>query len=193
MDLYTYWLMEKVAEEEKKQEGFIKKHKNKLVGAASVVGGGVAGYGVGKAAEYGVRGIAEIQRKSLAKDYDKVIHSYNRAVSEGKSLEAAAKQTKMEAGAAARMHRSRIKQVNPRLNPNTREEAKAQIRNLSSKVREANKRVKNHLSMIIDAEESRKRINEAQKSFYSANDLGRAWQGVKRLVKDPFSRFLRRK
>ena len=41
MDLYNYWLMEKVAEEEK-QESFAKRHKGKLIGGGVSVAGGIA-------------------------------------------------------------------------------------------------------------------------------------------------------
>ncbi len=43
MDLYNYWLMEKVAEEEK-QDGFAKRHEKKLIGAG-VIGAGALGAG----------------------------------------------------------------------------------------------------------------------------------------------------
>ena len=44
MDLYNYWLMEKVAEEEK-QESFAKRHKGKLIGGG-VAGGIAAAHGL---------------------------------------------------------------------------------------------------------------------------------------------------
>jgi len=44
MDLYNYWLMEKVAEE-KKQEGFVKNNKGKLI--AGALAGTTVGAGVG--------------------------------------------------------------------------------------------------------------------------------------------------
>ncbi len=52
MDLYNYWLMEKVAEEEK-QESFAKRHKKKLIGGAAIAGAVGAGKGFKSLEEHG--------------------------------------------------------------------------------------------------------------------------------------------
>jgi len=66
MDLYNYWLMEKVAEEEK-QESFVKRHKKKLIGGAAIAGTVGAGVGAGK----GFRYLEEHGYDQLGKDVTK--------------------------------------------------------------------------------------------------------------------------
>ncbi len=61
MDLYSYWLMEKVAEEEK-QESFAKMHKGKLVGGAAVAGGIAAAHGLER---HGGRAVDRNLQKAL--------------------------------------------------------------------------------------------------------------------------------
>jgi len=180
MDIYNYWLMEKIAEEEK-QESFAKRHKDKLMAGGALAGSGLAGYGAGRVAsrESGIlRGELDRAEKELRK----------------KQMQSSPI-TKQEIRSQMEDYASGLRKLvanRKRLGRNTEGgevgKLRATLKETGKRYREATEIEKNMPSF----KKQRDAAATAVSDFDKRNVLGRAWQGGKRLVKDVGSKFLKR-
>ncbi len=181
MDLYNYWLMEKVAEEEK-QESFAKRHKKKLIGGGSLVGSGLVGtYAGGRV----VARESNILRKEHNRAKNDLLKNIINTI--GKIHPNLRRKLKADANYLRELRETQKRRGEDPMGGRAGE-VHANLKDSGKRYGES-RRLEKKIELL---KKQRNDTATAFSDFDKRNVLGKVWQGGKRLVKDVGSKFLKR-